>query len=192
MNMSRGDGLLDARGVLIEPGDTAIYGFGVGRSVAMAEGRIRDDGYGHVSTTPSGRVWVSIVRRSYGSGTEDRVHVAPDRLVVLKQGLNNQGDLDPGIPTLYPSPLPTQDETNLKELQELVARTRATLEALEAGGLVPDYWRGDYQRRSLAAQGVDADDEAALHAHVLHNERTWLTEYEARLTELRTRMERIG
>ncbi|WP_432112801.1 hypothetical protein [Streptomyces sp. S1] len=32
------DPVLDARGVAIAPGDTVIYGFGVGRSVAMAEG----------------------------------------------------------------------------------------------------------------------------------------------------------
>lgn len=64
--------LLDARGVPIAPGDTAIYGFGVGRSVAMAEGVVLGgekgdpdtNGWGRrVSLTPSGRVRVRVIRR---------------------------------------------------------------------------------------------------------------------------------
>jgi hypothetical protein len=188
MNMSRGDGLLDARGVIIEPGDTAIYGFGVGRSVAMAEGRIRDDGYGHVSTTPSGRVWVTIVRRSYGSGTEDRVHIAPDRLVVLKPGFNNQEELDPDCPTLPESPLPTQDETNLKELQKLVGRTRVEVLRLAEGGNAPSWVRSTFYLGVLKEAGVDPKNEDQLRAWALAKERTWLVEHEAKLMALRARM----
>lgn len=37
--------LVDARGVEIEPGDVCLYGFGVGRSVAIAPGdTVNDNG----------------------------------------------------------------------------------------------------------------------------------------------------
>lgn len=115
--------LVDARGVPIAPGDTAIYGFGVGRSVAMAEAVVLGEepcthgdpdaectrecpGFTRspsVSLTPSGRVRLRVVRRSYGVGEKPVVTVGPDRLVVLK-------DYDGGRPALPPSPLPTQEE----------------------------------------------------------------------------------
>lgn len=100
--------LLDARGVPIAPGDTAIYGFSVSRSVAMAEAVVEmDQTTWGVSLTPSGRVRLRVVRRSYSSGEKPVVDVAPDRLVVLKYvGLPGIGDAS----YLPPSPLPTQDE----------------------------------------------------------------------------------
>ncbi len=126
--------LLDARGVVIEPGDTAIYGFGVSRSVAMAEGVVVEDpkgdpdaqGWGRrVALTPSGRVKVRVVRRSYSSGTKPVVDVAPDRLVVLKPSLRS-----PSTVILPPSPLPTQGEIARKKAEasrdEYTAGLRAT------------------------------------------------------------------
>jgi hypothetical protein len=90
--------VVDARGVTIIGGDRVVYGFSIGRSVAMAEAVV-EVGKDHVgiSMTASGRVWVHVARRSYGAdpdGTHNRrrVHIAPDRLVVVK--------------ALPPSPLP--------------------------------------------------------------------------------------
>lgn len=136
--LSRGDNMVDARGVKIEPGDAVIYGFGVSRSVAMAEGRVRDDGYGHVSTTPSGRVWVTIVRRSYGGGEEERVHIAPDRMVVLKKQPNS---VIPSGPYLPDSPLPTQDEVNRDTVIGHIESSSDDLGSLLAGGPVPEWMR---------------------------------------------------
>lgn len=119
--------LVDARGVPIAPGDTAIYGFSVSRSVAMAEAVVlaeelectcRNDYGDHetraqrlacprpnrgVSLTASGRVRLRVIRRSYSSGEKPTVDVAPDRLVVLKPTIW-------ATPVLPPSPLPTQAE----------------------------------------------------------------------------------
>jgi hypothetical protein len=110
--------LLDARGVPIAPGDTAIYGFGVGRSIAMAEavvlgelpeGALPEFGGGVVSLTPSGRVRLRVVRRSgIHGGTKPVVDVAPDRLVVLKLDYDNWSEW--ARYRLPPSPLPTQAE----------------------------------------------------------------------------------
>lgn len=136
--------MVDARGVKIESGDAVIYGFGVGRSVAMAEGRVRDDGYGHVSTTPSGRVWVTIVRRSYGGGEDERVHVAPDRMVVLKATEARIPGFygDPEVfHTLPPSPLPTQDEENRGKVVGHIESSSDDLGSLLAGGPVPEWMR---------------------------------------------------
>jgi hypothetical protein len=66
----------DARGVVINQGDTVIYGAPVGRSIALVEGVA--DGW-----TESGRVWVRVVRRAYGHGRRERVHVGADRVVVV-------------------------------------------------------------------------------------------------------------
>lgn len=144
--------LLDARGVPIAAGDTVIYGFGVGRSVAMAEAVVLDahqgpvDGgmgtplscaYGchwpcnrsSVSLTPSGRVRLRIVRRSYASGSKPVVDVAGDRLVVLKNGPV------PGLPgrrpTLPESLLPTQDEEERQRIENLLKIYTANLRATE-------------------------------------------------------------
>jgi hypothetical protein len=66
----------DARGVVINEGDTVIYGAPVGRSIALVEGVA--DGW-----TESGRVWVRVIRRAYGHGSRERVHVGADRVVVV-------------------------------------------------------------------------------------------------------------
>lgn len=119
--------LLDARGVEITPGDTAIYGFGVGRSVAMAEAVVLGEHGDHkaclppcqdsVSLTASGRVRLRVVRRSYSSGEKPVVDVAPDRLVVLKGITAIDGDTVTYLPD---SPLPTQDEQARAQIQERI------------------------------------------------------------------------
>lgn len=114
-------GLLDARGVEVRPGDSVIYGFAVGRSVAMAEGVILGDA-GEVSLTATGRVRVRVWRRSYGGGSQSVVSVAPDRLVVLKWAAYGVGR--PYLPT---SPLPTQDEEMRVVLHLRIARHEADL-----------------------------------------------------------------
>jgi len=129
--------LRDARGVEITAGDTVIYGFGVGRSVAMAEGIVLQSptrATGQPSVTATGRIRIRVVRRSYGGGEKPVVDLAPDRVVVLKPGFNNEGsDYDPDIPTLPPSPLPTQDEGNTAELIKLIKLRETRLAELEAG-----------------------------------------------------------
>lgn len=129
---------VDARGVKIEPGDTAVWGFGVGRSVAMAEGVVmgapdplnRFDTA--VSLTPSGRVRVRVVRRSYGGGEKPVVDVAPDRLVVLKSAYNNWEEYRHW--RLPDSPLPTQAEENRRRIENLVESYTSYLRAT----VVPD------------------------------------------------------
>jgi len=70
----------DWRGTPIEPGALVIYGAPVGRSIAMVEATVANP-----MLTPSGRIWLDVVRRSYGHvGTEvGRVHVGADRLTVV-------------------------------------------------------------------------------------------------------------
>lgn len=143
--------LLDARGVEISPGDAVIYGFGVSRSVAMAEGvvvgspcqddgceGIYDDCSPKVSLTPSGLVRIRVVRRSYSSGSKPVVNLMPDRIVVLKEV---DGPLQPTAPdpcfALPVSPLPTQDEAHRQKLEGEIAPYTAGLRATEA----PSYWR---------------------------------------------------
>jgi hypothetical protein len=139
--------LVDARGVAIAPGDTVIYGFGVSRSVAMAEAVVLGEHADHkaclppcldaVSLTASGRVRLRVVRRSYSSGEKPVVDVAPDRLVVLKNTYSD-GTLttDTFIPTLPPSPLPTQDEAARADIETDISRYTAHLRAK----FPPPYW----------------------------------------------------
>lgn len=126
--------LLDARGVVVEAGDTVIYGFGVSRSVAMAEGvvvtQVPEHGPATVSLTASGRVRLRVVRRSFDSGEKPVVDVAPDRLVVLKaSGVS-------AFPVLPPSPLPTQAEEARKAIESAMLRYTEMLRADE----VPSHW----------------------------------------------------
>ncbi|MEU3052240.1 hypothetical protein [Streptomyces griseus] len=126
------DPLLDARGVEIAPGDTVIYGFGVGRSVAMAEAVVVNamGDYGStVSTTASGRVRVRVTRRSYGGGEKPVVDIAPDRLVVLKA--YPHPEIIGGAPYLPPSPLPTQAEEERKKIETRIESYVADLRATE-------------------------------------------------------------
>jgi hypothetical protein len=106
----------DARGVDITEGASCIYGAPVGRSIALVEGVI--DGF-----TASGRVWVKVVRRAYGggySGGKDRVHVGPDRLVV--------------VDALPACDLPTDAETREERRLTSIEHYRARIADLESGG----------------------------------------------------------
>lgn len=163
--------LLDARGVAIAPGDVAIYGFSVSRSVAMAEAvvlGVHSRGGERplvVSLTPSGRVRLRVTRRSYSSGEKPVVDVAADRLVVLKEV---DGPLQPGTPepcfALPSSPKPTQDET-----------ARAEIEA-DMAGRVKDL------RSDRITWGEDYFlDLADFHAYTAK-----------RLTELRRKLKELG
>ena len=152
--------LLDARGVEIEAGDTVICGFGVGRSVAMAEGFVLEnengeaspDGHRAVSLTPSGRVRVRVVRCSYGEGGRPVVDLAPDRLVVLKiveyriPGYYDDPETGAFLP---PSPLPTQAEAREKEITEQIEHYRQAIADLEAGGDLPAWTKGRYTRERM-------------------------------------------
>lgn len=145
--------LTDARGVEISPGDTVIYGFGVGRSVAMAEGVVLaadhegqhpwppEDGW-PVSLTPKGRVRIRVVRRSYSSGEKPVVDIAPDRLVVLKpleyRIPGFYGDPETGA-VLPPSPLPTQDQANAAKLREEIKRSTDRLRELSIGSELTEW-----------------------------------------------------
>ncbi|MFJ9213025.1 hypothetical protein [Streptomyces sp. NPDC102264] len=112
----------DARGVEIFEGATCIYGAGVGRSIALVEAVV--DGF-----TDSGRVWLKVVRRSYGASTwgtpRERVHVGPDRLVL--------------VDTLPKCDLPTDVEKAEASRQERITRYRERIAALEAG-VEPEGW----------------------------------------------------
>lgn len=70
----------DWRGVEIKEGALLVYGAGVGQSVAMVEATFT----GRVSAT--GRLWVRVVRRSYGGGwssAKAEVHIGADRVTVV-------------------------------------------------------------------------------------------------------------
>lgn len=129
----------DARGVEIHEGATCVYGAGVGRSIALVEAVV--DGF-----TDSGRVWLKVVRRSYGATTwgkpRDRVHVGPDRLVI--------------VDALPECDLPTDAEKAEASRQERMARYRERIAALETGE-EPQGWEARHDdalptyRRWLAA-----------------------------------------
>jgi len=163
------DPVLDARGVEIAAGDTVIYGFGVGRSVAMAEGVVLGEtkpcvgpnegcepgyqgGYhsshcsaGKLSLTPTGMVRVRVVRRSYSSGEKPVVAIRPDRFVVLKE---QDGPFQPTVPepcfALPPSPLPTQNQVARKTIQTSIDYMESCLADPE--GTITDHWEGDVDR----------------------------------------------
>jgi hypothetical protein len=127
----------DARGIPVTVGATCVYGAPVGRSIALVEGVI--DGF-----TPSGRVWVKIVRRAYGGGwatDAKRVHVGADRLVIVD-----------ALPTCD---LPTAEEKSEAERLRLIERYRADIAHAEGGGDVASYWSSrdealTYYRERLA------------------------------------------
>lgn len=150
--------LTDARGVPLKPGARIVYGFGVGRSVAMAEGVI-EEAAGDVSLTPSGRVWVQIVRRSYSSGTDAHVHIAPDRLVVVQ--------------ALPPSPLPTQAQGNVADWELRRDGYRARLAALAEGGPLAK-WEEQYPREQVVSDYdrwlVEAERNLAEARHLVEAE----------------------
>lgn len=134
----------DARGVDIEEGDVCIYGATVGRSVALVEGVV--DGF-----TTSGRVWVKVVRRAYGSSASwgtprERVHVGPDRLVI--------------VDSLPECDLPTDAEEAAANRRERIVRWRERIESLGSGGDVPEHF-ASREEALEHYRGWLADDEAA-------------------------------
>lgn len=129
---------LDARGVEIVPGDRVIYGFGLSRSVAMAEGEVVED-HGDVSVTTTGLVRVRIIRRSYNNGEKPVVAIMPDRLVVLKPILDPENPQSSSRVYVLPwSPQPTQDELNYDQLVSNVERYTDSREHLRSGGELSD------------------------------------------------------
>ncbi|MDG4792721.1 hypothetical protein [Micromonospora sp. WMMD1082] len=68
----------DWRGTEIAPGALVVYGATVGRSVELVEARVSDP-----MLSPSGRIWLDVIRRSYTGSGRDRVHVGADRLTVV-------------------------------------------------------------------------------------------------------------
>ncbi len=138
--------LVDARGVEIFPGDKVVWGFGVSRSVAMAEGVVMADlANGGPLLTPSGRVKVRVIRRSYASGEKPVVDLAADRLVVVDK--------------LPESPLPTQDERAREEIEGRMGTYKADLRITDPS-LLPSYWHGDL----LAAHAHAAQQLSKLRA----------------------------
>ena len=107
------------------PGDVVVYGFGVSRSVAMAEGVVERGEGGGLSLTPSGLVRVRIVRRSYASGEKLVVAVAADRIVTVIK--------------LPKSPLSTQSSKSRASIERSIASYTESLRSTKA----PDYW-GQY------------------------------------------------
>lgn len=149
---------LDARGVEISPGDTVIYGFGVGRSVAMAEGVVLGED-GRVALTPSGRVKVKVVRRSYSSGEKPVVDVQADRMVALKQALAPRH-----FSFLPPSSLPTQDELFRSKAKAMIQSYEDDLERTET----PAWWK---QNGDTSLNGY--------HAYVERRLKLWKRKLEA-------------
>jgi hypothetical protein len=83
----------DARGVPIEIGARCVYGAPAGRSIDLVEAEV-------TGFTPSGRVWVRIIRRRWSHAaswdTKPLAHVGADRLTI--------------VDALPESPLPTEDD----------------------------------------------------------------------------------
>src|SRR3954467_12175348 len=160
--------LLDARGVVVEPGDVVLYPYTYGQSACIAEGRVLGahgpgdydvpgEG-GKVSLTASGRVRVRVVRRSYGGGGKPVVGAAPARLVGLKAS-HPLPDSDGHLTTLPPSPLPTQDAEARVKIEREMARSRIALDATRA----PHWWIDEDREQALV-------DYHAFHAHKLKDD----------------------
>jgi hypothetical protein len=138
--------LTDARGVPIAPGDTAIYGFGVSRSVAMAEAVVLG--------APPTNDWVC----AYEGPDHDTEHpeeddhtwVRPDGYNPSPVSLTPSGRVRlrviPGRSMLPPSPLPTQDEEATKRIMAAMAVSVEALRATEA----PEWWRNPDRTLALA------------------------------------------
>ena len=67
----------DWRGTVIAPGDTVIYGAGVGRSVQLVEGEVVENN--------AGKVKIKILRRSYTSSNTQFVTMGHDRITVVNE-----------------------------------------------------------------------------------------------------------
>lgn len=119
--------LTDWRGTPIRGGDTVIYGAGVGRSVALVEATVEREGDAPLELrpklTPSGRVWLRIVRRAYGytgDSSETRVHVGADRLTI--------------VTALPPSELPRIDDKILDAAQSSIRWHEKAIAEVERDG----------------------------------------------------------
>lgn len=104
---------VDWRGTPITPGALVIYGGPVGRSIQLVEARVSDP-----MLTPSGRIWLDIIRRAYTDDNDGRVHVGADRLIVVE--------------TLPPTTLPTATEARERKERCRAAREVYVLAAHEA------------------------------------------------------------
>lgn len=168
MSTSKGH-LKDARGVDIKAGDIVIYGFGVSRSVAMAEGRVESDPKdpSGVSQTPSGMVRVRVVRRSYSQGSKPVISIMADRMVVLKGAPSHDDGLSL-VHVLPPSPLPTQDEHLYDQLTSTMERWLEDIERLAHGGDLDEHERGNGYDKPLS----DPQDPDRV-AYWLGNYREW-------------------
>lgn len=190
--------LKDARGVKIAAGDTVIYGFGVGRSVAMAEGVVEGDlryrsdlpfsDQSRISLTASGRVRIRVVRRSYGGGEKPVVDIAPDRIVVLKSleyripGFYGEPELGAVLP---PSPLPTQDEDNYGRLVAALERHLDNIERLATGGPMDNH-----ETSTGAYPDYTHDHSPERRAYWLDNYRRWEAETRKDLEATCARLDR--
>lgn len=189
MSTSKGH-LKDARGVDIKPGDTVIYGFGVSRSVAMAEGVVLaadhkgehpwppEDGW-PVSVTATGLVRVRVVRRSYSQGEKPVVAIMADRMVVLK---TDYGTVRPYLPG---SPLLTQDEELYYRLTSTMERRLDDIERLSTGGHLSGYER----RRGYNEPDHEPDDSEQI-TYWLNNYRKWEARDRKQLEEVCARLGR--
>lgn len=73
-------GPVDWRGTPITPGALVIYGGPAGRSITMVEATVADP-----MLSPSGRIFLNVVRRSYWHTDGRKVHVGADRLTVVTE-----------------------------------------------------------------------------------------------------------
>lgn len=114
--MTADHGARDWRGTPITPGALVIYGAQVGRSVTLVEARVADP-----MCTPSGRIWLEVIRRSYGGWLDaERVHVGADRLTVV----------DTLPPTALPSLPPKARGWHARHAGTTAAESRAFLRTL--------------------------------------------------------------
>lgn len=201
MSTSKGH-LKDARGVDICAGDTVIYGFGVSRSVAMAEGVVLaadhegrypwppvdedepENGW-PVSQTATGLVRVRVVRRSYASGTQPVVAIMADRMVVLKAGEWAIDGVTQEIRSFLPnSPLPTQDQELYYKLVGAIERWTDDVARLMAGGPLDENER---RGRHPDYTPVDPYDQDEIQ-HRLTRYRRILADERKQLAEVCTRL----
>jgi hypothetical protein len=122
-------GPVDWRGTPITPGALVIYGGPAGRSITMVEAIVADP-----MLSPSGRIWLNVIRRSYAHTDGAKVHVGADRLTVVT-----------GLP---PTTVPTEAERHEAEERKRAARevyVTAAHETEQHGG---EPW-GAYQDRDL-------------------------------------------
>jgi hypothetical protein len=152
--------VVDWRGTPITPGALVIYGGPVGRSIQMVEARVADP-----MLSPSGRIFLNVVRRSYTDDNDGRVHVGADRLTVVAE--------------LPPTTLPTASEVkdrNERRYQAMNAHRDGLHKREEHTGPPSGYvrrtstysgWRGPQTREWddwVRCEQCDASTQAFLEA----------------------------